>query len=58
MKEYITLKGLYRLPKVVVYYKDSERQIRHRENEKPAVIWSDGTISFYENDRFYIPKNK
>ena len=63
MKEYIELIS-YRTDRiseiinVIIYYKDQNHFIRHREKKLPAAIYFDRTLIclYYENDKF-IPSS-
>jgi hypothetical protein len=35
---------------VIKYFKDSNRTVLHRDNYKPAILWSDGDKCYYKND--------
>jgi hypothetical protein len=52
MKEYITLKVLTKGMNIVVYFKDSNRTIVHRENDKPARVWLDGAKGIFKNNNY------
>lgn len=58
MKEYLKLMqgevrgSLLFFQYFLAFHKDSERQIFHRENDKPAFIRSDGGIIYYKNGEF------
>ena len=57
MKEYIKLTSSRWMMNTdpfhyIVYYKDSGRMIKHRENNKPAIIWTDGSLGYYKNNKF------
>jgi hypothetical protein len=53
MKEYIVLKSLSLNLSVLVYFKDKDYNIHHREGDKPARIWSDGGKDYFKNDTLY-----
>jgi hypothetical protein len=48
MREYIILysRGL-------TYFKDADHKIIHRENNKPAIITSYGTMHYLKNGKYY-----
>jgi hypothetical protein len=51
MKEYIKLgRARFGFRDIrIIYFKDSNHTILHRENDQPAVIWNDGTKWYYLN---------
>jgi hypothetical protein len=59
MKEYILLKSfktniiaIDRETTVIRYYKNKNYYILHREGDKPALIYSDGSFFYYKNNIF------
>jgi hypothetical protein len=57
MKEYIKLIAMNRLY-VIVYFKDKNLTIRHRENGLPARLWNDGGKCYYKNGKMYNVEDK
>jgi hypothetical protein len=57
MKEYLKFKytrgnRFHTQIYVLIFYKDSNRIIVHREKDKPAAIWNDGELAYYKNGKY------